>query len=114
MTHRMITAVLTLSLALAFAGGLFAHGDAVHVTGMVKAINADSLVVETAKHEMITVLVTPKVQITKSKAKASLTDLKVGDRVVIHAEKNEKGKLEAESVAFGPAQAAAAHTADKH
>jgi len=114
MTHRMITAILTLSLALAFTGTLLAHGDAVHVTGFVRAINPDSLTVETAKHEMITVLLTPKMEVTRSNAKASIKDLKVGDRVVIHADKNKDGKLEAEAVAFGPAQAAAAHTAEKH
>ena len=114
MTKRLITAILTLTLALAFTGTLFAHGDAIHVTGFVRAINPDSLTVETAKHEMVTVLCTPKMGITKSGVKAGLSDLKVGDRVVIHAEKNKDGKLEAESVAFGPAQAPAAHTADKH
>jgi Cu/Ag efflux protein CusF len=114
MTHRMITAILTLSLALAFTVPLLAHGDAIHVTGFVRTINPDSLIVETVKHEMVTVLCTPKMGITKSGVKASLNDLKVGERVVIHAEKNHDGKLEAESVAFGPAPAAAAHTADKH
>jgi len=111
MTKRTITAILTLSLALAFAATLFAHGDAIHVTGFVRTINPDSVVVETVKHEMITVLLTPKMEVTKSGVKASMSDLKLGDRVVIHAEKNHDGKLEAESVAFGPAPA---HTADKH
>jgi Cu/Ag efflux protein CusF len=114
MTRRIFTTILTLSLAIAFAGTMLAHGDAIHVTGFVRAINADSVTVETAKHEMITVLLTPKMEVTRSNVKASLSDLKVGDRVVIHAEKNHDGKLAAESVAFGPAQAAAAHAADKH
>ena len=98
MTYKTILAIL----ALAFAGTLFAHGDAVHVTGFVRAINADSLTVETVKHEMITVLLTPKMEVTKSGVKATLQALKLGDRVVIHAEKNKDGKLEAEQVAFGP------------
>ena len=107
MNYRMITA-LVLGLALAFAGTLFAHGDAIHVTGFVRAISADSLTVETAKHEMITVLCTPKMEVTRSKVKADIKDLKVGDRVVIHAMKDEKGKLVAEEVAFGPAAPATA------
>jgi Cu/Ag efflux protein CusF len=107
MNYRMITAI-ALGLALAFAGTLFAHGDAIHVTGIVRAVTADSLTVETAKHEMITVLCTPKMEVTRSKVKADIKDLKVGDRVVIHAMKDEKGKLVAEEVAFGPAAPATA------
>ena len=108
MMYRMILAIL----ALAFAGTLFAHGDAVHVTGVVKAISADSVTVETVKHEMVTVALRAKMEVTRSKVKADIKDLKVGDRVVIHAEKNKDGKLVAEEVAFGPAapaQAVAKH-----
>jgi Cu/Ag efflux protein CusF len=107
MTNKMILAIL----ALAFAGTLFAHGDAVHVTGVVRAITADSVTVESVKHEMTTVLLAPKMEVTRSKVKADIKDLKVGDRVVIHATKNKDGKLEAEEVAFGPAAPAAPATA---
>jgi hypothetical protein len=103
MKHRIITAVLT----LAIAGALLAHGGLEHVTGFVKAITADSITVETAKHEMVTILLMPKMEVTKSSVKADIKDLKVGDRVVVHAGKNKDGKLEAHEVAFGPAAASA-------
>jgi Cu/Ag efflux protein CusF len=105
MTHRIITAVLTLALA----GALLAHGGLEHVTGFVKAINAESVTVETAKHEMITVLLMPKMEVTRSSVKADIKDLKVGDRVVIHTEKNKDGKLEAHEVSFGPTAATGTH-----
>jgi hypothetical protein len=89
------------TLVLLGAGAIFAHGDAVHVMGFARAVSADSVTVEDAKHEMITVLMRPNTEIKKSAAKAEIMDLKVGDRVMIHAEKNKDGKLEAEEVSFG-------------
>ena len=83
------------------AAGLLAHGNAEHVMGFARSVSAQSVTVEDAKHEMVTVLLTPKTSIKKSAAKANIMDLKVGDRVMIHAEKNKEGKLEAEEVTFG-------------
>lgn len=92
-------------LALVAAGALYAHGGAEHVIGFARAITPASVTVETAKHEMITVLLRPNTEVMKSSMKAQMSDLKVGERVVIHAEKNKEGKLEAEEVEFGPAPA---------
>ena len=88
---------------LAVAGILLAHGGLEHITGFVKAITADSVTVETVKHETVTVMLMPKMEVTKSNAKADIKDLKVGDRIVIHAAKNKDGKFEAHEVQFGPA-----------
>ncbi len=93
----------TILSSLALAGALMAHGGAEHVMGHAKAVSADSVTVENAAHEMITIMVTAKTEIKKSKVKAGIMDLKVGDSVVIHAEKNKEGKLEAEEVEFGVA-----------
>jgi len=103
MKHWMTCGALLLTLTAA----LIAHGGMEHVTGFVKAITQDSVTVETAKHEMVVVLLTPQTEVLKSGAKAAIGDLKVGDRVAIHAEKNKDGKLQAHEVAFGPANAAA-------
>jgi hypothetical protein len=99
MKHRLTV------LALLGAGAVFAHGDAQHVMGFARSVSAQSVTVEEADHDMVTVLLTPKTQIKKSAAKATIMDLKVGDRVMIHAEKNKEGKLEAEEVEFGPTPA---------
>jgi hypothetical protein len=94
------------TLILLGAGAVFAHGGAEHVMGFARSVSADSVTVENAKHEMVTVLLTPKTDVKKSAVKAGIMDLKVGDRVMIHAEKNKEGKLEAEEVEFGPMPAA--------
>ena len=92
-------------LALLGAGAVFAHGNAEHVMGFARAVSAQSVTVEEADHDMVTVLLTPKTDIKKSAVKADIMDLKVGDRVMIHAEKNKEGKLEAEEVEWGPTPA---------
>ena len=55
-----------------------------------------------------------KTEVMKSAVKTDIKDLKVGDRVVIHAMKNKEGQLEAEEVAFGAAPAAAQHGDHQH
>ncbi len=90
------------TLILLGAGAVFAHGGAEHVMGFARSVSADSVTVETAKHEMVVVMLTPKTEIKKSAVKADIMDLKVGDRVMVHAEKNKEGKLEAEEVEWGP------------
>jgi Cu/Ag efflux protein CusF len=111
MTNRILTCLF---LMLALAAALAAHGDAIHVTGTVKAISPASVTVETVKHESVTVVLGPKTEVMKSAAKADIKDLKVGDRVVIHAMKNKEGQLEAEEVAFGATPAASQHADHQH
>ena len=96
MTKRIASTIA----ALAFAGAMFAHEGAEHVTGTVKSMAPGSLTVETAKHETLTIMLTPKTEVMKSKAKGDIKDLKVGDRVVIHAAHGKAG-LEAQEVDFG-------------
>jgi Cu/Ag efflux protein CusF len=104
MTQRLkVTAVL-----LSFAAALLAHGGMEHVTGFVKAISPESVIVETLKHETVTVRLTAKTEAMKSGVKASLKDLRTGDRVAIHAVKDQAGALEAAEVEWGPAPASAA------
>lgn len=91
--------------AFALAGALVAHEGGQHVIGSVKSITPQSVTVETVKHETLTIMLTPKTEVMKSKAKGDIKDLKVGDRVVIHAAKGKDG-LEAEEVDFGAAPAA--------
>jgi hypothetical protein len=101
---KRITCILS---ALALTGALWAHEGAEHVTGSVKSITPESLTVETVKHETLTIMLTPKTEVMKSKAKGDIKDLKVGDRVVVHAAKGKAGQLEAQEVDFGAAPAAA-------
>jgi hypothetical protein len=116
---RHIAAFL-LSLALVASAAL-AHGDKKHVSGTVEKITADSVFVKTAEGKSVEVkLVASTVYVrhiagaaapandaTQDKP-AKLSDLAVGDRVLIHA--TPKGDtLEAAEVRFSaPAAAAAA------
>ena len=102
MMKKVVKAVIASAVLAAAA---LAHGGAEHVMGVAKAVSADSITVETAKKESITILVTAKTEVKKSAVAAKITDLKVGERVAVHAEKNKAGKLEAEEVEFGPSPA---------
>ena len=101
MKYRLSTAFLAGLMAVA----AFAHGGAEHVIGFARAVTADSVTVENAKHEMVTVLLRPTTEVKKSGVVVKIGALKVGERVVIHAEENKAGKLEAEEIEFGPAAA---------
>ena len=105
----MTKRIATMLSALALAGAMLAHEGAEHVTGTVKSIAPGSLTVETTKHETLTIMLSPKTEVMKSKAKGDIKDLKVGDRVVVHAAHGKSG-LEAQEVDFGPTPAAAAAT----
>jgi hypothetical protein len=86
---------------VAFAAGFaFAHGKEQHVMGTVTAMSDNSITVQTAK-ETVTVYTMTETNFVKSGSAASMKDLKIGDRVVIHAGKMDD-KLMANEVDFGP------------
>src|SRR5437016_1638206 len=102
---------LTLTLALAFAGGAaFAHGNKVHVKGTVEKIDGGSLQVRTPEGKTVAVkLLASTVYILHTRTKpgdapdanedkpATLSDLAVGDAVVIHATPNDGNPAAEES-----------------
>ena len=101
-----------LALIVFTAAVAFAHGDKKHVVGTLEKINADSVVVKTADGKSVEVkLVAATAFVSradKTDKPAKISDLVVGDRVVIHA--TPKGEtLEADEIKFSPASAA--HTA---
>jgi hypothetical protein len=80
-THR----ILTVSAVLFFSTFVFAHGSEQHVMGTVTKIQEGSIVVNTKEGDTKTVMVTPTTKFVKGTATATQKDLRVGDRVVIHA-----------------------------
>ena len=94
--------VFILLVALVFTGWLYGHGNEKHVMGVVKSIGSDFVTVETVNHQSQTIQITAQTKFIKSGAPGSLTDLKAGDKVVIHA-KLAGDKLEAVEVKFGAA-----------
>ncbi len=91
-------AVVTLLFALSLMA--LAHGKEKHVMGTVTSISDTSITVETTAKKSVTVEVSAKTKFEKSGAAATLKDLKVGDKVVIHADLSG-AKLVANEVHFG-------------
>jgi preprotein translocase subunit YajC len=88
------------ALMLALSAIAFAHGNEKHVMGTVTSISDSSITVETTAKNSVTVEVSDKTKFEKSGVAATLKDLKVGDKVVIHAGASG-GKLVANEVHFG-------------
>ena len=81
------------------AGLAFAHGKEQHVMGTVISMSDNSITVKTAK-ETVTVYTMTTTKFVKGGVPAFMKDLKIGDRVVIHAG-NMDDKLMAKEVRFG-------------
>jgi preprotein translocase subunit YajC len=86
---------------------VYAHGGEQHVMGTVKAIDASSITVESDTHTRQTVNVSSQTKFINGGNPSTLSALKPGDRVVIHAKPVGK-TLEATEVKFGAAPASAA------
>lgn len=101
---RMILLVAVVVLAV---GTAFGHGKEQHVMGTVTAMTDSSITVQTKAKDPVTVYTMPTTKYEKSGGAAGMTDLKVGDRVVIHADKMGD-KLMANEVHFGVMKSMAA------
>ena len=97
--------------ALLVTVGAYAHGDNEHIQGTVTQITASAITVQLANKTTKTVTVADHTTFEMSGKKATLQDLKVGNRVVVDV---EKGKLEAHEVKFGPPPAKKAPAEHAH
>jgi len=90
---------------------VLAHGGLEHVMGKVATVSDTSMTVTTTAGKTVTVNCDAKPTFTRASKPIQMTDVKVGDRVVIHAEEKEEGKLYlAHTVEIGAATTAkAAH-----
>src|SRR5271154_3231265 len=83
MKHRIVS---LLALVILMASVALAHGDKKHVMGTLEKINADSVVVKQADGKFVEVkLVSGTMYVTRDGKASKVSDLAVGDRVVIHA-----------------------------
>lgn len=100
---------IALAAILAFAllpAIVFAHGGEEHVIGTVTKVSAVSVTVKTTAGKTVEVGFDAKTTYSRANQTIQKTDIKVGDRVVIHAnEVNEK--LVAHTVEIGATTAAA-------
>lgn len=98
---------LTLCLSLVlFAAVVFAHGSEEHLMGTVTKITDKSITVEDKDKKTTEVSTTAETKCMKDEATAALKDVKMGDRVVVHARKSGD-KLVATMVKIGAAPASA-------
>jgi Domain of unknown function (DUF5666) len=104
---RRILAVIAL---VSLAAVAFAHGTEKHVLGTVTKITDTEITVESQTKEVQVVKVAADTSFVKSGASATIKDLKVGDRVVIHA-KPVGSDLVAHEVRFGKMSPTAAGSA---
>ncbi len=96
---KVAAAVVFIAGAVLFTSSrITAHEGNEHVRGVVTAISATSIAVETAPKTTKTLTVTAKTVFTKSGKPAKLDDVKVGDRVVIDVPEHT---TEAKLVQFG-------------
>ncbi len=102
----MTRGLISLFFIISLSPLLLAHGDEKHVLGTVTKISDAEITVETKTKEAVTVKLVAETKFVKSGAGATLKDLKVGDRVVIHA-KPVGNTLEAHQIRFGSAKAGA-------
>lgn len=105
-TSLILVQLLTCTLLL---GTLtFAHGGMEHILGTVTAITDHSLSVKTRDGATKTVEFDSETKFVKDDAAATIKDVQVGSRVVIHAH-NHDSSLHAAEVKIGTDAAAGQH-----
>jgi hypothetical protein len=112
MKLRAVSILLSLLFVACVAA---AHGDKKHVIGTIEKMSADSVTVKTAVGGLVEVkLVASTMYVAVGADKvakpAKLADLRVGNRVVIHATPKPDNTLEADEVRFSLAAPAATST----
>ncbi len=101
-SKKLICPIIAVPFALLLGSvSTFAHAGMEHVMGTVASVTDNSITVDTVKHTKVTVLIDPSTKFTNGDAQASLKDLKVGDRIVIHAKRNADKKLVGAEVKWG-------------
>ena len=93
MKHLTIAAAV-LAMVLALGVPAFAHGNNVHVRGVVTQISAQSITVQLANKTTKTLTLNAKTTFERAGKPAAKSDVKVGDRVVIDVPKNTSEALE--------------------
>jgi hypothetical protein len=95
--------VFVLMLSLLLATAALAHGGMEHVIGTVSAVSDHSITVKTTAGDSKEIGVRGTTKLMRGQAAVRLSDVHVGDRVVIHASTHEN-KLEAAEVQLGTAK----------
>ncbi|MFY9947419.1 MAG: DUF5666 domain-containing protein [Candidatus Sulfotelmatobacter sp.] len=104
-TNRQVlrSSIATAALILILSTIVLAHGDQQHVMGTVTKIDSGSITVKTTTGEVKVVMVLPTTKFVRGSAAVTAQDVRVGDRVVIHA-KPDGEMLHATEVKIGEAK----------
>jgi Domain of unknown function (DUF5666) len=99
-SHRNRNFIVSTAFVLIISVAVFAHEGGKHFLGTVKAVDSSGLTIVTDT-ETVTVIVLPTTKIVGSGHPAALSELKPGERVVVHA-KQSASSWTAEEIRFGP------------
>jgi hypothetical protein len=90
-------------LSLLLTTAALAHGGMEHVIGTVSAVSDHAITVKTTAGETKEVGVDDSTKFMRGQTSASISDVHIGDRVVIHATKHDE-KLHGAEVQLGTAK----------
>jgi hypothetical protein len=94
-------AICTFSL-LIISGVLSAHGNATHLMGTVTSVGKDTVTIQDKDGKSVVVMLEKNTKYLKDKKPAVSADMKVGTRVVIDAQMDQKMKMyTAEEIQLG-------------
>jgi Domain of unknown function (DUF5666) len=103
MKRRTLVFTFVVLLLAGISLRTYAHEGMIHVIGVVTALADKSVTVQTIDKKSVDVGLADTTTYAKDKKPAARSDLKVGDRVVIHAMKMN-GALQAHDVEFSEAK----------
>ena len=99
---KKIAAFLGALAVVSFGAVAHAHGqNGVHLKGVVKAVGDSSLTLVATDKREVTVKTSEKTQVMRGDKKATLSEVRPGERAVVHAMKTKAGDLEAQLVKLG-------------
>ena len=103
MLKRLLVCAFSFLLS---AGLLRAHGNATHLMGTVTTVGKDTVTIKDKDGKSVVVMLEKSTKYLKDKKPATIGEMRVGTRVVIDAEMNQKMKMyAAEEIQLGTAEA---------
>lgn len=101
---RMHRSLLAVAVLIAIASTARAHGEGSHLMGTVKSVREKSITVTAPDGDDVVVAIDDKTKIESAGKPATLKDVTVGARVVVHTKKTDAG-LVAAAIKLGKAAA---------
>jgi hypothetical protein len=101
-----IAAILGVVAVVSAGTVAHAHGkDGVHLRGVVKAVGDTSLTLVVTDQKEVTVKTSEKTEVMRGDKRSALSEVRSGERAVVHAAKTNAGDLEAQLIKLGTKKA---------